>query len=485
MNRLLLLLFCITATGYSQTIDFPDDNFRVRLLFHDPVIDTNGDSEIQVNEAAALSGMLRVQNGSISDLTGIEYFTNITELDCSVNDLTDLDLSNNLGLIYVNCRTNIINQLDISGNTTLAHLDCERNLLSELDVSTNTSLISLNCRENQLTNLVISGAPLEVLVCDLNQLTNLDLSTQSNLDWLYCQGNLLTELDLTSSTEITKVWCAGNSISTLNVSGLTNLTHLRCNNNALTNLDLSDQINLFELWCQNNSISNIDISNSLSLFDIWCGNNQLTELTIVSDNFRKLKASGNLLTSLNLSVGSGPFQQEIEVENNQLVNLDLSDTKIRYLKCGNNSNLEYINLRNGRNWQFNYSGSSFQNLPLLSEVCLDSHGSNHVMIDFIESQVGHTVTFYNNDDCSDLVLSVDEGQTMESFVITPNPTKGILKITSSSRIVEIEIYNQLGQLVLSKSNESYVDISRFSGGLYFVKVKDVNGNTDTKKVVKQ
>ncbi|MCH7784806.1 MAG: T9SS type A sorting domain-containing protein [Bacteroidetes bacterium] len=47
------------------------------------------------------------------------------------------------------------------------------------------------------------------------------------------------------------------------------------------------------------------------------------------------------------------------------------------------------------------------------------------------------------------------------------------------------MYNQLGQLVLSNSNQNTIDISRVSQGLYFIKVKDENGNLGSQKVMKK
>ena len=61
----------------------------------------------------------------------------------------------------------------------------------------------------------------------------------------------------------------------------------------------------------------------------------------------------------------------------------------------------------------------------------------------------------------------------------------MLTIESKTVITEIEVYNQLGQLVLSNSNNNKIDLSSVSQGIYIVKIKDVNGNIGTQKVVKK
>jgi len=82
------------------------------------------------------------------------------------------------------------------------------------------------------------------------------------------------------------------------------------------------------------------------------------------------------------------------------------------------------------------------------------------------------------------ILSVNDNLLLD-FSVYPNPTTGILTIQSKTSIVQIEIYNQLGQLVLSNNEENTIDISNVGQGLYFIKILDENGNIGTQKVVKK
>jgi Secretion system C-terminal sorting domain/FG-GAP-like repeat len=82
------------------------------------------------------------------------------------------------------------------------------------------------------------------------------------------------------------------------------------------------------------------------------------------------------------------------------------------------------------------------------------------------------------------VLGINEN-TLIDFAVYPNPTTAILTVQSSKSIVQIEIYNALGQLVLSNTNENQIDISSVSQGIYFIKIKDGHSNFGTKRVVKQ
>ena len=99
--------------------------------------------------------ILRISNKEIADLTGIEDFHALTRLDCSSNQLSDLDVSQNNKLVFLNCAGNQLHQIDISLNTKLAELDISGNGLVSLDISQNPDLLKLNCSSNQLTGLNI------------------------------------------------------------------------------------------------------------------------------------------------------------------------------------------------------------------------------------------------------------------------------------------------------------------------------------------
>ncbi|MEP3837438.1 MAG: T9SS type A sorting domain-containing protein [Algibacter sp.] len=60
---------------------------------------------------------LDISNKNISDLTGIEYFTDLETLYCQNNKLTNLDLSLNTALTYLNCSDNQLEALNLkNGN---------------------------------------------------------------------------------------------------------------------------------------------------------------------------------------------------------------------------------------------------------------------------------------------------------------------------------------------------------------------------------
>ena len=122
-------------------VNIPDANFKAALVA-DTAINTDNDTEISCAEATAVTGNLAVINKSISDLTGIEAFTNITGLYCNDNALTSLDISANTSLTSLVCRNNSLTNLDVSANTSLNYLECQVNSLTSLNVANgNNSLM--------------------------------------------------------------------------------------------------------------------------------------------------------------------------------------------------------------------------------------------------------------------------------------------------------------------------------------------------------
>ena len=119
MKQILLTLTLLTTFFASaQIVNIPDANFKNALLNYNPPIDTNGDGEIQFSEAEAVS-VLNVSFENISDLTGIEAFENIYRLDCQVNLLTQLDISENTELLYLDVGVNSLSTLDLTNNLQL------------------------------------------------------------------------------------------------------------------------------------------------------------------------------------------------------------------------------------------------------------------------------------------------------------------------------------------------------------------------------
>lgn len=79
---------------------------------------------------------------------------NLTELSCSGNQLTELDLSAYPNLVTLDCSNNQIQTIDLSAVPALVYLYCYSNHLEALDISALTELKTLICG-NQYNNLML------------------------------------------------------------------------------------------------------------------------------------------------------------------------------------------------------------------------------------------------------------------------------------------------------------------------------------------
>jgi hypothetical protein len=80
------------------------------------------------------------------------------------------------------------------------------------------------------------------------------------------------------------------------------------------------------------------------------------------------------------------------------------------------------------------------------------------------------------------------GMTNGDLRILPNPTNGIITISSRFEMQKIEVINIPGQILLSETvnDKSFqIQLQDFAEGIYFVRVGYVKGMTVTKKVIKQ
>ena len=206
----------------AQTTSIPDANFEQALIYLGYDTGTPDGSVPTSNISSVF--YLDVTSYNISDLTGIADFNSLTDLNCSSNSLTSLDLSSNINLYYLDCSNNQLTSLDIT-NTSLNSLHCSNNQLTSLDL-TNLDLDALDCSFNQLTNLDISVLKvvanlnyLQPFICSNNQISSLNLG-YGNKDFpsIDCSNNLLAELDLSFSPSCSIINFSNNQLTCLNLA---------------------------------------------------------------------------------------------------------------------------------------------------------------------------------------------------------------------------------------------------------------------------
>ena len=271
MKKLYFLLILISGLASAQIVNIPDANLKARLLEADVTnniakdnagnsikIDVNSDNEIQQSEALLVYRLLNLNYTSslpISDFTGLQSFTNLSELYIGLGNDPTLDLSNMTNLTILFCDNSNLTSLNVSGCTNLVQLVCESNQLTSLDLSGLTNLSSVYADNNQLQSINLQGlSNLTSLAVGNNLLTTLDVTPCPNLYNLYASMNQLTSVNLTGLTELQSAYFNYNNLTVLDVSTLSALQYLQCSFNNLTTLDISNNTNFISLACTDNDL---------------------------------------------------------------------------------------------------------------------------------------------------------------------------------------------------------------------------------------
>lgn len=319
---LLLLLSLLGANAFAQYTTIPDAKFEAKLITLG--IDDASDGKVLTSKINILKE-LSVSSSSITDLTGIQDFTALSDLNCGNNQLKSLDLSKNTALTSLNCYGNQLTSLNLTNNTALKELYCYSNRISSLDVSKNVALNRLDCRDNAIKSLDLSkNAALTSLDCAANLLTYLNIKNGKNTslskyslflggnytlscitvdDAVYSNQNwsnfkdgtaLFSSYECSSIIQIpdTKfeeklialgIDTDGKNGVVLN-SSIAIITSLNVSNSAITDLEgLEGFTALKTLNCSNNLLPRIDISKNTALTSLDCSGNTVLTCVQVAD----------------------------------------------------------------------------------------------------------------------------------------------------------------------------------------------------------
>ena len=282
----------VTIKQRSRIVPFEDPAFKEYCLYY---FDFDGDNVLTQSEAEEISTMY-INTETISSLKGIEYMTNLKNLECKpkfrgsrwsgqdgkwtlyneneeevIGLLTSLDLSNNPKLIHLDCQGNQIVHLDLSGNPYLRDVYCAYNYIKTINISHNSYLLKINCGKNKIDELnVNNNVYLQQLDCSCNNLYSLNISNNVQLVTLECQNNHITNLDLSNNSVLETIICIYNSLTSLDINDNAKLQVLFCDYNNITSLDTSHIILLKNLSCMFTKLATLDVSNNVFLESLQC-----------------------------------------------------------------------------------------------------------------------------------------------------------------------------------------------------------------------
>jgi Leucine-rich repeat (LRR) protein len=373
-----------SETEYCRYTAIPDAFFENALNFYG-YDDISGDGQVPTALIETVVTLEMINNG-IADLTGIEDFTALEELNIAGNSIDILDLSSNINLIKVNCEANGIDTVNLTGLTALEEFIGRFNGYITLDVSTNTSLITLYCNNTDLTILDVSNLPvLTDLNCSGNFLTSLNVRNGNNTnftnfnatnnpnlvcifvdDAAFAETNF-TNVDATANFTSTN-YCGYTSIPDVNFEAaleylgyddisadgqvptelIENVTILSVENMNITDLTgIEDFTALEELNADLNALTTLDLSANTALENLSANDNNLTSIDLSAlTNLTLLQLSRNNLSTIDFTSNTA-LEGIVINEIPNLTSLDLTNLSVlRYADSENSPNLTTVTFGN-------------------------------------------------------------------------------------------------------------------------------------------
>ncbi|MEZ4838134.1 T9SS type A sorting domain-containing protein [Flavobacterium sp.] len=214
MKKLLfILLIFSTNFSMSQIINFPDANFKTKLLqanvgvniafnaqYQSMKIDSNNNGEIEVSEAL-LVYRLSVEYGDVVNLDGLEYFTNLIVFSCRFNPISSFYFPTLNQLQALTIGNSNITSIDCTPYILLDTLAVGEGPLENIDLAGLNLLRSMNFKNTFLNSVDFSSlTSLKYALLSDNQFTSLDFSTNSLLEELVCKNNMLTSINIKNNS---------------------------------------------------------------------------------------------------------------------------------------------------------------------------------------------------------------------------------------------------------------------------------------------
>ena len=292
----------------SPEVSIPDDNLRAAI---ETALGKASGAPITQAEMATLDSLTAVEKG-ISDLTGLEYATDLTWLDLASNNVTDISVLGGLtNLTGLNLSENNIPDLaSLVGNNGLGKEDKVDVRNNPLNAASHISHIPAL----QARGVSVSFVPSPVVsIPD----ANLRAAIEDVLD--KASGAPITQAEMATLDSL-----EANESAIENLTGLesaTNLTYLSLNDNNIEDIfALSSLANLNKLWLSQNPITDISkLAGLTNLKELWLRDNRIEDISPLSvlTNLGTLWLDQNNITDLSplygltnlteLSVGEGPI----------------------------------------------------------------------------------------------------------------------------------------------------------------------------------
>ena len=254
---------------YKCIIDSYNDEYNENLSYNDDLSEEDLQKIYRLD--CSIPFKYKDESRKINNILGIEKLINVWQLQMYGNNISEIDLSNNIKLKEVDFRVNNIKNVDLSKNSKLTKISFTSNNISEIDLSNNVNLNDLDLANNNISEI--------------------DLSNNVNLYTINISYNKLKFLDFNKNDKITRIVATDNNLNKINLSNNLKLEELLLSFNELKDLNLYNNINLQEISVNSNKIKSLNLCNNKSLQKIFTYYEDITDYIINNNSNLEIKAT--------------------------------------------------------------------------------------------------------------------------------------------------------------------------------------------------
>lgn len=468
--RTVGISFLLCCSAKAQYVTIPDANFVSYLQTNVPFAMNGSQLDTTNTAVTTTTHTVNVYNKNISDLTGIQYFKSLTYLDCQSNNLTALP--------------------SLPGSLSVLH--CAGNSISSLP-SLPSNLSDFSCSYNSLTSLPALPPGLLTLSCGYNQISVLPTNLPHSMTYLDCSANLLSSLPSLPPS----------------------LTYMDCSNNAITTLPALPT-GLIKLYCAYDNLSALPtLPNSITW--LRCGGNpNLTTLPTLPTSLVTLECQDNYFTSL-------------PAFPNSITTLDIYDsfylttfpswpTSLGFLDCNHGHQITSLPAFPNGIYYINCSASPhLKSLPALptsvqylntaydSIYCFPVFPAATTTCGILPNDVVNCLPNYlpcmdvathalplcgsGNPNGCPVAVGIAEVHKQNAIKVFPNPVVDKLELSLGRNMIggnaRISVSNSLGQIVMTSSNSSTLNVVGLPPGWYSLLITSPSGESMRTSFIKE
>lgn len=338
---------------------FADKVLESYILKMEPAVDADGDGIVSFEEAAAVTAIDlafeapedATPENTVSDLSGLEHFTSLAELNLKYHRVTDAS--------------------PIEGLSSLTFLNLGENPLASLDLANLSSLTDLRLYGTKIAELDLTATPLlKALYLQRTSVTKLDLSVLPDLEEAYINDATLTELKAVHLDKLTRLDAVKNRIGKAEIADCALLSQLHLNGNRLTGMTFRNLPKLMILNLYDNALTSLDVKELPFLLQLFVFDNQLTELDLSGNAaIRQVYATNNPIREMDFSANENLEIVELQdMSELEVINLknDAYDEYAEYYIVEGNMALKKVVVDPGA--EFDHVSRLFKDNPAVSVV---------------------------------------------------------------------------------------------------------------------